>query len=334
MILVTGGTGIVGSHLLLLLSKKKQPIVATYRDDTKIAPISAFFKLHKAEESFKNIEWKKADITDVFTMEKIFNGIEYVYHCAAFVSFEVHHRNKLTKINTEGTANIVNLSIKNKVKKIAYVSSVSALGEENSDNIITENNPWNNEKNHSYYAYSKYGAELEIWRGTQEGLPAVIINPGLILTPFFWDQSSGEFFRKIEKALPFYPIGQTGFVTAEDVAFTLNALMESSIENERYILVAENITYKNIFGKIATAIQGKKPKLPLKKSLLFVIYFLDKIISFLGIRKSFMSLPLIDSMCSQRIFDGSKITRHLPFKYQNISESVDKIGAAYLTKIL
>ena len=334
MILVTGGTGIVGSHLLLLLIAKKKDIVATYRDSEKIKKVFNFFKKNKKEEYFKSIIWKQADINDLSELNKAFEGVQFVYHCAAFVSFAFYHRDKLVKNNIEGTANIVNFCVKNNVKKIAYVSSIAALGAENEKELVSEKTPWNNEIDHTVYAYSKYGAELEVWRGTQEGGPAVIVNPGVILAPYFWKQSSGALFSTVNKGMRFYPIGKTGFVTIEDVVFTLHALMESEIKNERYILVAKNNSFRDIFNQIARILNKKPPQIPLKKSLLLVFYVLDKIRFLFRVRKSFMSMPLINSICNEQEFDGSKITRHLPFKYKSISESLDKIGTAYLNRFL
>ena len=334
MILVTGGTGIVGSHLLLLLTAKKKDIVATYRDRAKIKKVFNFFEKNNRTEYFKSIVWKQADINDLSTLSKAFEGIQFVYHCAAFVSFAFYHRDKLVKNNTEGTANIVNLCIKNNVKKIAYVSSIAALGAENEKQLVSEKTPWNNEIDHTVYAYSKYGAELEVWRGTQEGVPAVIVNPGVILAPHFWKQSSGTLFSMVNKGMRFYPTGKTGFVSIDDVVFTLHALMESEIKNERYILVAKNNSFRDIFNQIARILNKKPPNIPLKKSLLIVFYVLDKIRFLLRIQKSFMSMPLINSICNEQEFDGSKITRDLPFKYKSISESLDKIGAVYLKRFL
>ena len=329
MILVTGGTGIVGSHLLLRLSTEKKTIVATYRNPSKLDIIAAFFKHHGAEKAFKTILWKQADITDVDALAEVFEGITYVYHCAAFVSFAVRHREKLIKTNIEGTANIVNFCIKNKVKKIAYVSSIAALGAKNTKEKVTEDFQWNNDVQQTYYGYSKHGGELEIWRGTQEGIPAVIVNPGVILTSYFWKQSSGVLFRLVDKGLKFYPIGQTGFVAIEDVVFSLQTLMESKIENERYILVAENSSFREIITKIAKTLQKKPPTLALYKGILKTFMFLESIAVFFRLRKRSLSAASIDSICDTSSFDGSKITRHLPFNYQDISKSIEKIGAIY-----
>ena len=165
--------------------------------------------------------------------------IDYVYHCAALISFDTKDYYKLRKINIEGTANIVNLCITHKVKKLCYVSSIAALGNTLDQSIITEETHWNTEADNSVYAISKYGAEIEVWRGAQEGLNSVIVNPGVILGPGFWHSGSGVLFKKVYKGLSHYVTGTTGYVDVIDVVEIMTQLIHSDINNQRYIIVSE-----------------------------------------------------------------------------------------------
>ena len=184
MVLITGATGLVGSHLALHLLENNERIRAIYRTKTSIEKTKSLFKLYGKESLFEQIEWIEADINDIPSLEIAFKGVEYVYHCAALISFDPKDEKKLRKINIEGTANIVNFCLAFNVKKLCHVSSIAALGDlMEHETLITEETIWNPEKHHSDYAISKYGAEMEIWRGLQEGLPVVIINPGVILGP-------------------------------------------------------------------------------------------------------------------------------------------------------
>src|SRR5690606_20587357 len=128
MNLITGGTGLVGAHLLLFLLEKGEKVRAIYRDESSLKKTEKLFKQQAKENLFPQIEWVKADIIDIPALEKAFENIEYVYHCAAFVSLSSSDE-KMRKINIEGTANIANLCIDFKVKKLCYVSSVAALGD-------------------------------------------------------------------------------------------------------------------------------------------------------------------------------------------------------------
>ena len=181
MILITGGTGFVGSHLLLYLLEKEEKIRALYRNPAKIAFVKSLFRYYKKEPLFEKIEWFEADITDIPQLENAFADVDFVYHCAALVSFDPSDEEILRKTNIEGTANVVNLSLSNAVKKLCFVSSIAASGDlQEHEDTITEATEWNPEKYHSDYAISKYGAEMEIWRAQQEGLNVVIANSTVV----------------------------------------------------------------------------------------------------------------------------------------------------------
>ena len=184
MILVTGGTGLIGSHLLFKLANENESVKAIYRRKHTIDRVKHVFSYYSEDYNtiFEQIVWVEADLNDIPALQIAFQGITHVYHCAAFVSFEPNKYHQLRKINIEGTANIVNLSIANSIKKICYVSSIAAIGHHADPNqLISETTEWNPEDDNSVYAITKYGAEMEVWRGTQEGVPAVIVNPGIVL---------------------------------------------------------------------------------------------------------------------------------------------------------
>ena len=331
MILVTGGTGMLGAHVLLACAKRNKQIRATYRRAESLDYTKELFKKLFAEnsDSFKLIEWIKTDINDLIRLDAAFEGVEYVYHCAAKVSLLQFHEEKLLKTNIEGTANIVNLCIKHKVKKLGYVSSIASLGVEKNVKVVNENHSWSSGQNHTSYAFSKYKAELEVWRGSQEGLDMVIINPGLILGAHFWHHSSVAIFQKQNNGLKYYAIGNTPIVALKDVVKSLILLMDSPIKNERFILVAENLKQKILFDKIAIEMNKKKPTFPLSKGILYALFVIDKTLNFLGLRKSYMSLSLIDSLCNDQEYDGSKILSKVNFTYSKTDEVISQIVKTY-----
>ena len=331
MILVMGGTGMVGAHVLLACAKKKQSVRATYRREESLEKIRALFQKLAPEdpECFGRVEWVKTHLNDLFGLNLAFEGVTQVYHCAGKVSLAQYHKDKLNKTNIEGTANIVNLCLKHGVKKLGYVSSISALGVEKEVKVVNENQMWSTNQNHTAYAYSKYGAELEVWRGSQEGLNVIIINPGVILGAHFWGRSSGLLFQRIKSGLYFYPTGKTGVVSLEDVVKSIELLMDSKIKNERFILVSENIKQKILLDKIATALKKKKPFFPLWKGGLIFLFILEKTIDILGLKKNYLSLSLIDSLCGEQEYDGTKITKQVPFTYSDTNEAIVKIAEHY-----
>ena len=262
MILVTGGTGLVGSHLLYKLSIDNDKIRATYRTKSSLEKVKKVFSYYtKDKKQFDKIEWIMADITKVPDMIIAFKDVEYVYHCAAFISFDSKDYIEMRKINIHGTAIIVNLSIDARIKKLCYVSSIAAVGENLNGGLIDEECEWNKELDNSGYSITKFGAEMEVWRASQESIDVVIVNPGVILGPGFWNSGPGNFFTNVYKDFKFYTEGVTGFVDVNDVVNAMIHLTNSNIKNERFILVSENKSFKEIFYLIADNMGKKRPNL-------------------------------------------------------------------------
>jgi len=337
MILVTGGTGLVGSHLLFNLVSTNDNVRATYRREKTLKRVKHVFSYFSAdaESLFNKIEWIEADINNIPKLQTAFKNITHVYHCAAFVSFEPNKYKVLRKINIEGTANIVNLSISHKIKKLCYVSSIAAIGH-NTDpkQLIDEETPWNPEDDNSVYAITKYGAELEVWRGTQEGLDAVIVNPGIILGAGYWHGgSSGNLFRKIYGGMRYYVNGVTGYVDVWDVIKAMHQLMDSDTKNESFILVSENLTFKDFQFKTAQVLNVKPPKKEAKKWLLAIAWRLDWLShKLLGNRRS-LSKQTAKSAISVAKYDNTKLKNTLNFKFKPIDRSIEDVGNLYLTDL-
>ena len=317
MILVTGATGFVGSELICLLVKKNLNVVGLYRNEIQknktIHIIES--RLKKNTEKLKKIKWIKANLKDFSSLENAFFGIKKVYHCAALVSMAFKDQKRLLKINQEGTSHIVNLCLKNNIKKLVYVSSIAALGNDKYENEINESSPWDNSIEKTTYSYSKYVAELEVWRGSEEGLPIVIVNPGVILGN---KSPINTMFNSIRKGFNFFPSGSTGLVEINDVVYLMFHLMESNITNERFILVAENWSYKKIYEMTLKKYNKKIKLFPLPKSIFYLAWIIEKTISFFGFKKRFLSKALIRSLYEDKQINGNKIKSKISFSYSPI----------------
>lgn len=335
MVLVTGGTGFLGSHLLIHLLENEENVRAIYRNKSKIAKVKLLFSTVKKSDLFEKIEWIKADILDVSALEIAFEGIDYVYHCAGLVSFNPKDENLLRKINIEGTANIVNFCLAFKVKKICYVSSIAALGDLlDYENSITESTEWNPEKNHSDYAISKYGGEIEVWRAQQEGLDCVVVNPGVILgITSNWNDGSAQIFKSIFAGLSFYTKGTTGFVAMNDVTKIMFQLMKSNFKNEKYILVAENIVFQNVLNLIADELKVKRPTLNAKKGLLTFLWRIDWVLCNLFFQRRKFSKLMAKALLSFDLYENQKIKTALDFKFEAIDKCVKKTCGFFLQQL-
>ncbi len=327
MILITGTTGLVGSHLAIHLLENDEIVRAIYRNKNSIAKTKSLFELYKKLHLFDKIEWIQADINDIPTLEIAFENIEYVYHCAALVSFDPKDEEKLRKINIEGTANIVNFCLAKNIKKLCYVSSIAAFGDLlDHEKIITEETEWNPEKTHSDYAISKYGAEIEVFRAHQEGLNIVIVNPGVILGAGFFESGSGEIFTKVKNGLSFFTEGSTGFVAVDDVVKIMFQLMKSDIQGERFALISENCTYKYLLDTIADSLKVKRPKRKVSKFITNIAWRIDWILSNIFFQKRNLSKDLATSLHSNDIYSNEKIKKILNFEFEKVSVSIKEIS--------
>lgn len=333
MILVTGGTGLVGSHLLFKLVQKGHPVRAIYRTKEKIEMVKHVFSYYSenVDTLFSNIEWVEGDITDIPKLSEAFKGITHVYHCAAFISFDPHYYHSLRQINIDGTANIVNLCLSNNIEKLCYVSSTAAVGNETTDKLITEESPWNKDEDHSVYAITKYGAEMEVWRCCQEGLDVVIVNPGVIIGPGFWRFGSGSFFKRISKGLKYYTTGTTGYVAVNDVVNIMVLLMEGTIKNERYIVVAENLTFKSFFTKIADALKVNPPKKEASSLLLQVAWRMDWLRSKIKGKHRRLVKHTVNTIQSVSNLDNSKIITDLGYEFISVDSSISSTSQHFLS---
>ena len=263
MILVTGATGLVGTHLLVKLIKEGFQVRALYRTESKkeeAKKVFEFYFSNTEKHVFDTISWVKTDISDIPALTEAFQDITHVYHCAAEISFNPARYKTLRKTNIEGTANIVNLCLTHHIQKLCYVSSIATLGEYLVGSQINEDTEWNPEMPNSVYAITKYGAEMEVWRGVHEGLDAVIVNPGIIIGPGFFNSGSGILFKKIYNGMNFYTTGVSGYVSIQDVTNIMYRLMTGAFRNQRYILVSENLSFKNAFEMMARALHKPAQK--------------------------------------------------------------------------
>lgn len=331
MILVTGGTGLVGSHLLLKLINEGESIRAIYRDNKSIEKVKQVFIWNNISPNLvdEKIEWIKKDILNPEDLKNCFKGITKVYHCAAMVSFNKKDKEKLFATNITGTANLVNLCIDYKIEKLCYVSSTAAIGKAAKNGIRNENCQWKDD-GVSNYSVSKYLSEMEVWRGIEEGLNAVIVNPSVIIGPGDWSASSSNLFLKVWKGLKFYSSGGNAFVDVRDVVSSMISLMDSNISSERFLIISENISYKILFNQIATALKKPLPTIKAQRWMVEILWKFEAIKSFI-----FGSLPLVTkesakSAMSIAKYSNKKIKNTLKINFIPVAESIKYTATIFL----
>lgn len=323
MIFVTGGTGLVGSHLLYKLVEKGSSPIALKRSSSDINKTLNTFSYYSddAVNMFEKIQWVEGDLLDYRLLEEQTIGIDQVYHCGAAVSFQSGDKYILKDINVEGTANIVNACLENKVSKLVHVSSIGTFGRADADGVVTEETHWNNKKT-SVYSTSKYHAEMEVWRGIAEGLNAVIVNPSIIIGPGNWNTGSSKLFTTMCNGLKFYTSGTNGFVDVIDVAEIMIRLMESDISDQRFILNSENISYKELFFTMAKELGVPPPKYQANSLMSEIAWRLLAIKSLFTGKKSTITRETAETANQLYNYSNNKIREALNYNFMPIHDSI------------
>ncbi|MEO1263611.1 MAG: NAD-dependent epimerase/dehydratase family protein, partial [Bacteroidota bacterium] len=268
-------------------------------------------------------------------LEEAMDGVSRIYHCAAMVSFRAKDNQEMMKINREGTANVVNVALDLGIEKLLHVSSIAALGRSKNENAVDEKTKWHDDPWNSPYGLSKHLSEMEVWRGIAEGLNAVIVNPSNILGSGFWKgrTATGQFFYKIWKGLPFYPMGGSGFVDVRDVARYMVLLMDSKISNERFILNGENHSFKFVLFEIAKVLGKKKPSIkvtPFIRELAWrAVWVGSKIIG----RPPFITKQTARASARTFYYKNEKSLDAFPFSYTPIEQTIEESGAQFLQSV-
>jgi len=334
MIFVTGGTGLVGAHILLKLSQQGKKFKALKRSSSSLGVCKSIFSYYKLDDLFATINWVDGDINDIPSLRSGMQDCDMLLHCAGLISFAPSDIDFLKKVNIEGTANIVNTALLNDIKKLGYVSSIATLGRNSTTEIVDEDCHFKVTKLDSNYALSKYYAEQEVWRAVAEGLDAVIVNPSVILGPGDWTKGSSQIFERIYNGLKYYTRGSTGYVDVDDVAESLLQLLFSEVKNERFIVNGANLKYRDCFDRIAEGL--KKPKATIKVTpfLKEIAWRLEATRSFLFGKKPLLTKETANSAMQTSKFSSAKIEKFIGFKFTEINTTIKKYSDWFIADLM
>ncbi len=322
MVLVTGGAGLLGQELINQLLYLGNEVTAIYNNTALEIQM---------KEKLRTV---KCDILDVTELDSVMEGIEEIYHCAGKVSFAPGQEDQLFKINVEGTANVVNAALNAGVKKMVHVSSVAALGRIRENEPINENMQWTEDTSNSTYGQSKYMGEMEVWRGIAEGLDAVIVNPTIILGDGNWNDGSTRIFKSAYDEFPWYTEGTSGFVDVKDVARAMIMLMGSTVTSQRFIISAENKSYRDVFNQMADAFYKKRPSKKVSSLLAAVIWRCEAIKSKFTGTDPLLTKETSTTALARVEFDNSKLLKHFPsFEYTVLAQTIISVCTALQQKL-
>ena len=322
-ILVTGATGLVGGAIAKQLLAKGHHVLALCRR----LPPQPRVTLDQGM-----IEWVEGDLLDIVRLQQLISdGVQQVVHAAALVSFIPRDRPEMMTVNVEGTANVVNVCLAVGVQKLCHISSVAALGRpapkkgEPIEGRITEAQRWEESPLNSAYAKSKYMAELEVWRGIAEGLPAVILNPSVVLGEGDWSRSSTQLFKYVYSQKPFYTDGWVNYVDVQDVAEIALKLLDSEIHSERFILNAGTVPYRALFEQMAHFFDKKPPAWRLSGPVVAVLWRIEALRSVLLGSRPLITRETALSASHHFTYPSDKLLQAFDIRYRTLDETLARV---------
>jgi len=326
MILVTGASGIVGSQILQQLLNQGERVRILMRSDASLVIDRVLKDVNAGRD---RIEWIQGDLLDPVSISKAVEGCSVVYHCAALVSFDQKKAIDMQFVNVKGTANIVDSCLKHKVDTLCYISSTAAIGDEKINGKLSEESKWTTDKGRSAYSLSKRSAEFQVWRGREEGLNAVILNPAVVIGSGNWGQSSTTLITSCKKGMLFYPPGGNGFVSASDVAKFAIASVEQKRFDGQYLLVSESLSFKSLFTLITKKFGSQQPKIKAPNYLLRMAQGFMHFVESLGLNIFSLSSENISSARRTVVYSNERALG-TGFIFQSIEEAVQNAVTQYL----
>lgn len=320
MVAVTGATGLLGAQIVRQLVQQKIPFVALKRDNSDTSLL---------KDLSDEITWRDADVTDAVRVHEALQDCTAVIHSAAMVSFNKHRKDEILEVNVNGTKNVVDACLEHNIRRLIHISSVSALCRQKDQKIIKEDNKWVDNPSNNIYAISKYRAELEVFRGQEEGLSTIVLNPSVILAPYDWTKSSARLFRYVRQKRSFYFDGDLNYVDARDVSTCALKLLQSDHQAQRIIINAGSIPFITFFQKIAANFQVPPPHIRLSKNAVKILAKLDAARTFLTRSEPVISREAVQLTGSKFLYDNEKIKNILEFEFQTIDNTIDWCCAYY-----
>jgi dihydroflavonol-4-reductase len=321
---ITGANGFLGVHIIHHLLKQGLTVRAITRPGASLAEfdkVKEFYNL--SPDSYATLTWHECVLYDTEELDLVFSGVDYVMHLAGVISYLGKDFKRLLEVNQQYTANVVNVAKDAGVTKLLYCSSIAAIAKSGTEDIVRESAAWDDELPHSNYGYSKHLGELELWRGMEEGLASVAINPGIILGYGDWTKGSNKLFGNAQNGFPFYSNGITGWVGVEDVARVAIKLCNSDIVGERYIIVSENKSFKEVSDRMTSVLGTKKPSIEIKGLLYKIAYYLVACKEFIGLG-GMLSKETVKASIAVSHFDNTKVKKALDFDFEDIDAVIGK----------
>jgi len=323
-LLLTGATGLVGSHTLLKLVENGVYVRAFVRPNSdyrnRIVEVFSLFN-QPASLLEQYVTFFEGDLLNIGDLEDALDGIESVIHTAAIVREGFETSDRLMKVNVEGTSNLVNLCLDFNISWFLFLSSVATLGP-NPEGLVDEDFFFKASPDITNYALSKYLAEQEVWRASEEGLPVVVLNPSIILGASRSKQSSSAIFHTAKNGIPFYTNGLHGYVDVVDVSTIIHYLYANQFTGKRFIVSSENIENFDFLRVVCESMKSAPPRIRFQQWMILPAMITGIIGKIFNNKIPIMNRKLIRSAQSRNAYDNARIIEKTGIQFKKVQTSI------------
>ncbi|HYF26203.1 MAG TPA: NAD-dependent epimerase/dehydratase family protein [Baekduia sp.] len=253
-VLVTGGAGFIGSHVVRLLLERGDDVRVTVREGTRTDNLEGL-----------DVERVVGDLRDRRAVRRAMQGVELLFHLAGSTSLRAG-ADALFESNVDVTRVVLGEALQAGVERVVHTSSVAAIGPAPPGTTADEEQVFRAGRFGLPFVNSKHEGEAEALRLCAAGLPVVIVNPAHVLGPGDVNRSSTELVRRfLLRQIPAYVDGTLCIVGVQDVARGHLLAAEKGAVGERYVLGGRNFTLDRLFADLGR-LSGVEPpavKLPL-----------------------------------------------------------------------
>jgi dihydroflavonol-4-reductase len=320
MVAITGANGLLGRFIVERFVEENIPVIAILR---------------KGQSDKKNLQSsliteRYADVTDSISLSEALQGATCVIHTAALVSFNPRAFKKLYQVNVIGTKNIVDACLNLNIPRLIHISSVAALGRSKGVTSITEEIKWVSNDLNTNYAESKYLAELEVYRGFEEGLQVSVVSPSVILAPSNDNRSSARLFGFVWNENVFYTSGQFNYVDVRDLTEVISQLYKGNFNGQKYIANTGSVSFIDFFKQVAKRFGKKPPFINVHPVFIGLLSFFEAIRSRLTGSEPLIVKKLLKTNKDFYLFSNEKVKQILNIKFRTLEETLDWCCSEYL----
>ena len=307
--LVTGGAGFLGKKLCAALKAEGMEVRALAR------------KLPSIEDG---LNYVLGDLSDEKSLERACEGMDYVFHTAGLISYNPDKRDLMYRTNVLGTKAIASAALRCGVKRFIHTSSTAAIGvNEDPAMALDEASPFNARKLGLAYFDTKFDAEQELLKIVEQGLDAVILNPGSLVGPGDtrrYEQSYPGLIYKFKPPVLFH--GGINFVDVNDVVRGHLLALQKGKKGERYILGGENLSFADFIHRTNLIIGRKSPKYFVPQSMMGFLALLLAGLEKMGLHIH-MTPALVRQVTSWYLYvDSSKAKRELGYSPKPVDQGI------------